>query len=284
MDDQVPVLNHENYIVVVRHILDWYSGANYGNAIVQTRQFYAENDPDTSELVSTNPVHWQYVYACELPGGSAVVDIVFPENTGIVREYDLVFDACDWNSARYDGSSRYTVSSLGNEIWQHEGLTVTDADGLVTTVTGTVRESFSGCGYGDYQEWAVESVNYTEGGNVVTTELSAVNTHFGYGADCAQNRAVLGGSFTLVSPVTSGNLLDIDTPLIFENTGSSDRLFQAGNLRIRAADGSRIELNADNGESRSVTVSITIDGATDNFSEPWSTWQDSLVLDLDKGG
>ena len=87
----------------------------------------------------------------------------------------------------------------------------------------------------------------------------------------------------LRSPVTNGLLLDIDTPVAFANSDSAERLFPAGTLRIRAADNSLLELNAANGDSQSVNVSITIGGATDSFSEPWSTWQDSLMLELDKG-
>lgn len=154
---------------------------------------------------------------------------------------------CLWNSERYDGTSHYTVSSLGNEFWQHDGLTAVDSNGVTTTVTDTVKKSFRG--YGDYQEWAAESVSYSAISDTTTIELSNVNTLFGYGSNCAQNNAVLNGSFTLRSPATNGLSLDVDIPLAFENTDSADRYFQAGYLRIRAEDNSMIEVNAENGDS-----------------------------------
>ncbi len=282
--DTTPTLNHENYIDVVRHVLGWYSGIEYNDTIVETHLFFYQSDYDTEELISTSPIQWHYEYSCDVMGGTAVADVAFPENTMIIREIDLAFNLCVWNSERYDGASHYTVSSLGNELWQHDGLTVADSDGVTTTVTGTVKESFSGCGYGDYQEWATDSAHYSVGSDATTIELSNVNTLFGYGADCAQNKAVLDGSFTLLSPVTNGLSLDVDIPLAFENTDSADRYFQAGILRIRAEDNSLIEVNAENGDSQSVNVSITIDGATDTFREPWNTWHDSLMLELVKGG
>ena len=281
--DAPPTLNHENYIDVVKHVFDVYSGLEYNNTIFKTHQFFYQNDPDTEELISTSPMQFHYEFSCDDSGGTAVADVVFPENTMIIRQIDLTFDLCDWDSELYDGTSHYTVAILGNEVWQHDGLILIDPDGVTTTVTGTVKESFSGCGYGDYQEWAAESVHYTIAVDVTTAELSNVNTRFGYGANCAQNQAVLEGSFMLRSPVTNGLLLDIDTPVAFANSDSAERLFPAGILRIRAADNSLIELNAANGDSQSVNVSITIGGATDSFSEPWSTWQDSLMLELDKG-
>lgn len=278
-----PTLNHENYIEVVRQVFDWFSGKAYNEAIQKPHRYTYDNSPISSELISTDPLHWLYEYTCDNTVGTATSNTVFPNLSSIVRYYELDFTACEWNSERFEGSTHYSVFVLGNEIWQHDDMRIVNSDNLSISATGTIKKTFSACGYGDYQEWVAESLQFAQGSEAVISELSNVNTRFGYGANCAQNLAVLEGSFQLRSPISNGLELSIDTPLAFQNAESNERFFETGILTIRAGDGSVIEVNADNGDRQSVLVSITANGSTDTFNEPWSTWQDSLVLDLVRG-
>jgi hypothetical protein len=92
--------------------------------------------------------------------------------------------------------------------------------------------------------------------------------------------ASLSGSLILVTPLTGNQPLTVSITEDFINTVSSDRYFPVGALAISAEDGSLIQLQAISTDPTMVHVSLTLQGASQTFDEPWDTWYPNLTFEL----
>jgi len=82
----------------------------------------------------------------------------------------------------------------------------------------------------------------------------------------------LSGTQKLRTSVTGSNTLAVSTVVDFENNTAAGAEFTVGKMVIEADDGSKIELNADNGAHAEVIVTVASNQTNVSITEPWRTW------------
>jgi len=161
---------------------------------------------------------------------------------------------------RYDFSNFKITDSNGNDIL---------ANGEVTY---SVSRFFSQTGNFEHQwDTSVDSLIYQVSAG--TIELTDSQTYFSYCVACWSSAiSQLGGTQVLRTPITGSHSLTVKTVVDFENNISAGDTFTVGKLVIEADDGSRIELNADNGIPTEVDIAVVSNKKIVHTTEPWHIW------------
>lgn len=91
--------------------------------------------------------------------------------------------------------------------------------------------------------------------------------------------AFMSGSFHMQPPFLNGSEVFVETLEDFTNEVASTHLsYERGVMRISSSSG-EVLLNADNGNKRTVSITVALEGATPvTKEEPWSVWMNALAF------
>ena len=277
--EQLPTLRLTNYFLIVGQVFDFFSQTAYDDRVKKAG--WQDVDSTAIRTYSLNYTNTGYAYYSEIDciNGGLATDRGSPVSCdGRCRMTTRLYYACGVDntvlSGRIDTNSGYSsMSYTFNElsILQDNQRTLFMSGRLAGRQLGSIIDSA-------YERSALieryESPDF-QGATVVTD----VNTVFSYGTVGVTEptgSARLAGSLTLRSPVTGNKTVAVTTPLEFSNGSSGDQRFVQGEMQLLADDGSRLILNADNGNPDTLEVTLTLDGSSSTFSEPWTTWIDHL--------
>ena len=269
-----PTLNSDNYSEIVGYVLSLYERASYDIGYLGLYQYYFDNDPEFDD-----PLIVQATYDCPNEGtGQANVQ---RNDTNAVTQLEFLFMECEWRDRVYEGDATIEHSSLfgprgqGSDAYAFDELSVTDASGQQTLATGSLVDVLIACRHGpDYQSWqnSLSSlVTRDRRGDTVLTNIDT-KTLYGFKGCTFPAVAELSGSLSVRSQSTGNKTLQVDTPVPLSNPAEASRKFTTGTLRISAEDGSLIELRADEGDTDTVGISLTVHGSVESFPVPWDTW------------
>jgi len=272
--DSVPAINIENYVALTKYVFGLYQGTDYSDTIFNTFRFVSAQEPiPTNELdISTTincGVGEAFVRASRVSGST-------------ITSARVNYDQCEWESNIYQGFVDTTHASLfgpvgmGPENYLYNNHSIENTSGQKVSISGYIDHVPDGCRHGQsYREWNAYLGNYKEVSETNITELINIKTKFVSG-----NVRCLGtiysqfsGALEVKSPATRGQLLSVFTTIPFRNDSYDTSSYLSGQLRIVAEDGTRLMLDADNGNPLSVAISLTTNGVTETFEEFWNTFQ-----------
>ncbi|MFK7891251.1 MAG: hypothetical protein AB8B63_10590 [Granulosicoccus sp.] len=261
----VPIINRDNYTVIVADVLETYHGGRYKEVEIAKDWILGDVFPEffTGPIPAT-------VLTCT-NGGTA-------NYQGIVA---LDFSDCQSGDFVFNGPFSYlagNVAYYGTTVG--ETLTMQTSQGTRLDFTGRIRSS----GLVQYGfDASLESLMLLTPTDVLAIEN--MDTDFSIGTSSGQQdtfNAYMSGAFDITSSATGGELIQVSSINTFSysehlRTHSEPWNFRRGILQLRARDNSRLSLDADTGDDTTVIISI-YDNAhgVEQFVLPWSTWDDSL--------
>ncbi|MEE9321473.1 MAG: hypothetical protein V3U76_13565 [Granulosicoccus sp.] len=168
------------------------------------------------------------------------------ERIQIPRDTEIVFDF-----------KNYTVSYSGDSVHALKG------------VRSAIKRDRHGGEVFQKLEWNIDLYEHTgNGGTTSVTSLQSTMLLELVDSPALTKRSIE-AAFELSAPWTLEQSVTITTPEAFSNFGASGT-YESGILKAIAADGSSLELNADNGDPLSVTVTVVEAGTTSSFTNTWA--------------
>ena len=285
-----PAITAENRVALLTYVFDVFNGSadGYGAAIVGLPGYsdsrYAGGVP--ADLHDTFSGYGPPETVVCGNGGTAVFTPYFVADRDTEEGWTSAFVECQDDATVLDGTLSRLYSSL--LLVESDGL---DVDGPTrrTRYAGKMTWEFADSRAGDTRSWNLEGVDVSleEGGQSVF-ELSGADTRL---AATFPYRRYLGGEFTVRSAATGGGALQVRTPEPLEENligqeGVGEEFamprFDTGTLEITAADGSRLTLDADNGDPATVDVTVTAGGESETFTDAWTLWAERLTCSFDR--
>lgn len=272
-DNAQPILNSENYERIVEVVLNTYTGKNDSRTILSGDEFLHSNEPLSSSQIDTDTTVNHY--SCENDGTVSATVL----RTGNFRNrIEANFNNCLWRGKTLSGEmvlnqrDQRFYSSGGD--YSFSEYNVVDANDDKVSFQGAVTHTVNSADQNDTHIWHNKLDSFVYTSTTGTRELSNVDARLFFCLNCltVAPHSGISGSFTVKSPETGHNLLTVTSPIDFENNASAGGIFTVGKLRIEAADGSYIELNADNDNPAEVSVLIAADDSMTKFPQPWKTW------------
>ena len=285
-DPAAPAISADNYVEVLTYAFEIYTGRRFGAEILALPGFPVETldyEPPGRERDGTVTV----VGECEGGGTVVLAETVTGERqTTRTRDYD--FEGCRQGARRYEGDfverdfGNYQLESTGLEVV--EGERVARFSGFLGYMPRSNRDG------GPSRTYGVRDVDYAiEGASPATLADASFDYLFVLGGF----RFALEGGYRVASAFTGGAELVASTPEPLEFLLGDDPSFQAdgsrpesprfatGTLRLEADDGSSLTLEADNGDPLTANVTVSSNGATASFVEPWSAFAGALDFAFD---
>ena len=270
------LIDEGNYDALVREALAIYTGRAYGAGVLALPPH-----PGLRELPTDGPY-----------GSTSREDVC--DNGGTARLH------VEWGGARvvtYDRHGAFDGCQVGALVLDGEiGLSETDnvrlaSSGLAIDDGTTTRRFSGGVAYGDGNNyggsnerwWTASEVAWSWDDGRGGASLENASTFFTIVAPRAYS---LRGGFTLTSEATGNRPLVATIPVPFDldrtvdgddpSFAPDDWDFPVGTLKLRAADGSSVTLDADNGDASSVRVTLDGSAGSSAFDRPWSDWNGPL--------
>lgn len=275
--EAIATINPDNHGAILEQVLSVYAGSFYESRILVGRDFVDANEPTSVEVLEPALGVMRNGYGC-VNGGSADIT-AFSYAAGAGRSLEQRYERCEWETWVHDGDVDYRLEPYGRNEWSYTGFSLQGDGDRRIDVDGTVRRDYNACKTDGFGTWTAELERYED--SSPASRLDDVSTVFAYGARCQQPRARLGGRFTLVSPLTGGQALTVETPVEFVDEASEARRFPTGRLEIRAADGSAVILDTADADDDPATVALTLTsgGVTETRGAAWDDWLDVLTFD-----
>lgn len=162
----------------------------------------------------------------------------------------------------YNSLQRFTLGGYNQIVVGDDGLAELDENGNLITIPkpfNYVSQAFEG-----ETRVKAERIHRTRGA-LQNTENSDFSDEWNH---------TLSAEFTLQSPGTGNKLISITTPEPL-HTNTIGGCFEQGQLKITAADGSELLLEANNGNANTATLHVTADGV---MSQETIDWNSELLL------
>ncbi|ASJ72419.1 hypothetical protein [Granulosicoccus antarcticus] len=263
----VPVITTDNHVELVSNVLAIFSGKLYGDDILTAPdytnpafEYWPEFSYATNELIS-EPLD----IVCSNGGTVSLV----PETEGVdtLLFWNFGFENCQDGITMLDGQisrgiyESIVIDSTGfrrddqTEVLQYSGY-----------LSGRSLEHW----YTTDMNFSLESANHS----LIVKDSTA-------GFDF--NSTTISGQFTVQADWTGDDIIAVkvlETPSPFDTLSPDDN---KGKLELSAGPDNRLVLNADTGDVNTVDITITADGTTSTFTQPWSLWSDSLTFNSVSG-
>lgn len=272
-DDAPAIINNDNYLSVVELVLNSYTGKTYSRTILSGDDFLRNNEPFSSRQSDSNTT--VYEYACENDG---LVTVSVSKTGNFKNRLHANFNHCLWREATLRGQmiiNQFDVRfySTGG-TYSFTDFSVVDTDGYDLLINGMVTHSLERPWQNDTHVWNNTLDSLIHHSATGTTELTNIDTHLFFCVSCwtVAPHSGISGSLIVNSSETGNTALNVKTLIDFENKATSSGEFTVGKMRIDAADGSYIELDADNGNPADISVLLVTNNDTINLILPWSTW------------
>ena len=278
------VLTHDNYLQITDYVLGLYTSNAYDMALFAGSDYFAGNEAISVETLDQQAGVTRRIYGCQNGGSATITSWSF--GAGADRTLEQEYDNCQWNGIVQDGNVDYTLEPYSRHSWHFTGFSIIDVDENAIRAEGNVDRSYSLAKHDNFNSWSTAIKRLESEADDGVTLLTDMETFFGYGNEGLTPATYLNGDFTVSSPKTGGQTLMVTTPVAFVNAGSELRVFPLGRLEIRASDDNVIALDTDDGDGseETVAVQLTIDGETETYSVPWSTWSTTLTFAEDGPG
>ena len=281
-----PVLTADGHVALVAAVLDVYRGAAYRGRLLDATSGAAPAELGFGDAAAgVTPEAPTLDVACA-NGGTAGFELVRERG----REgWNTTFGGCQDGSDVLDGRVARVLANGGATLeLDATGFGVEGQDGAALAFDGTVRRLVDEGSPRTERAWSARGMNLADTASGTATTLSDANYRYWTTENAGGNvvRAELDGGFAMSSPLTGGAELAVQTPeaLRFRDRSNTPEArgdgwtFEAGALRIIAADGSTLLLQAANGDRDTVDVTITGGGETITLVQPWSTWRENLRM------
>lgn len=232
-------------------------------------------------------------YTC-VNGGTAQMDV----------RWVYQFDNCLVGETLYDGHALQGFPD-GPGVY---GYTVV-SDGIILDHQPTSLIRFSGtgrrwnnCSKSDYiKSWYASNINYEATGTEGELTISNGSTTFDSGFYDYYNLGTVatlagGFQFSAPAPATDNQTITVQTISEFvydlDNSsaaaahvllGDTGGYFPVGSLRLSTAN-TELVMDADNGDDDTVDITLTVDGESEAFAQPWSLWGEDLKFSDDATG
>ena len=268
----------EDYVEVLRHAFEIYTGKRFGPEILDLPGYPIEAfdyDPPGREGDGTVTV----VADCE-GGGTATLAETVTGDRQTVRIRDFDFDRCRRGSTLYRGD--FVERDFGNVQLSSDGFERVEGDAATRFSGGLGYMPMSNRDGGPTRTYGLSEADYSAG------DVALADASFDYLVLLGNFRFELGGGYRLTSPFTGGAELVASTPERLEYSVQDDPAFPTelggpesvrfatGTLRIEGPDGDSLTLRADNGDLSTANVEVSVDGSVSSFVEPWATWAEAL--------
>lgn len=271
-----PAINTSNYVKLLQHVFDIYSGNAYFPALATLPDW---SDPAYSGLPSGDPSLRTEANITCLNGGTARI---VPSYTVMPPlSWTFEFSDCQDDSAVLDGQLfreyRWTHGGSGAYVVS-SGLSI-DSQERTLAYSGAAEEGAGGYTLGRNATGVDFRLSYAS----TSLELSGVNTSIGINAFTGMR---LSGGFSVRSDVTGDmSIQAVVLEEIQSTTASRDStspwLLDGGRLELTAADGSGLLFTVDNGDPDSVTIEIIApDGVIATLVESSSFWSGNLQFEF----
>jgi len=270
-------VNLENYNDILNYVFSLYTGDVYNQLIRTGYDFFHANE--AIEVTFPDPMNGSLsdrLYECE-NGGEVTVHSVITAS-GADQDFTMQYKDCEWNALHYDGYLYYNLNPYSQNNWTYEKFTIKQANGKSIVIDGAARRSYMAGKVFTFNLWSTDIEQYESGAFEGATVLSNVKTEFAYGDEFGTDRAWLKGSLRVRSPQTGNKPLNVFIQEDFVNDDGLEREFPSGILKIEAEDGSVLTLDADNGDSATVSITLNTDGEVHTFFESWDNWHDALTF------
>ena len=269
------LIDEASYDALVREAFAIYTGRAYGAGVLALPPY-----PGLRGLPTATPEGETAVEeACE-NGGTARLAMAWSGARVIVYERRAAFDGCQSGAITLDGEIELLDNDNASVV--SSGLTVDD---------GTTARTFSGgAAYGDGNNyggsnrrwWTASELGWSWNDGTGEVRLENASTAFETTVPVTYS---LRGDFTLTSAATGDRPLVATIPVPFELSRQisfepdfvpDEWDFPVGTLRLEAADGSAVTVDADNGDDSSVRVTLDGSAGRSSFDRPWSDWNAAL--------
>ena len=269
-----PVINRTNHVELLRHVFDIYTGNAY---IAEIATLPDWSDPSyagfpTTESIETN-------ITC-LNGGTARFTPFVRESDHGSDFWEFEFDDCQDDAVVLDGQLhrefRSSSGGWGKSV-ASSGLSI-NGQSQQLQYSGTVDEGVSFT-----LRRSASDVNYYVFDGISSFALSSANTGF-INYPAVGGPFMISGAFTVRSDTTDNRPLHAEVLQEIDVWPLSSEWSNSGVLELTGDDGSKLVLNADNGDFQSVAIEISNgDGDKKTFTQPWSLWAEDLRIELGIG-
>lgn len=276
--ERSPTVNIANYNDILNYVFSLYTGDVYNRLIRTGYDFFHAND--ATEVTYPNAMDGSLsdrLYEC-INGGHVTVRSLIT-GSGADQDFDMRYTNCEWNALLYDGHLFYNLNPYSQNNWTYEDFTITLSNGTRIAINGTAQRNYLAGKVFTFNVWSTDIEHFESGAFEGATVLRNVNTEFAYGDEFGTDRAWLKGSFQTRAPQTGNKPITVFTLVDFVNDEGQDRSFPIGTLKIEAADGSALTLNADNGDIATVSITVAAEGEEHTFTETWNRWRDALTFE-----
>ena len=267
-EQSTAIITLDNHVELLENIFAIYSGKLYGDELINAPDY---SDPTYNGRplndVQGNLISTSADVACSNGGTASFV----PEIDSFYHgEWAFQFDNCQDGASVFDGDLLRGV---------FESVTIESSGFTHDDQTQTI--SFSGGVYHDNYVWSafglnlslVRSDSYLNINNSTTSfEDSCCTIVSGHMSGRFEVRANWTGNQTIIAQVTqtfdllrNGTLLD-----------SRITLGNVGELELRVGLDNMLVLDADTGDSATVSVTVVADGVSETVIQDWSLWGDEL--------
>lgn len=279
----LPIINPANHAALLAQAFEVIVGDVYNKPLLALESVAMNDSYGEAELVEQS---WLKIYDCQNDGtGTSKRRDGYPTQA----DFNMEFRNCQLDNTAYDGG----MSGTGNSI-ESSGFSITEQGGLSVSFSGSAvhkegsREPFTG----GPRSWKATNVNLQTVLENESLMLSNATTVFAAGyhhEDKHMFSATMRGEFGLQSSVTDNHLIQVTTPTLFEYkqegapyaplVSTVDWNFEAGVMELSAPDGSSLRLNAATDDDNSVSITITAEGTSTEFTKPWSLWNSYFLYD-----
>ncbi len=133
--------------------------------------------------------------------------------------------------------------------------------------------------------WTGENLQLTVDKSSASVQIFNGNTRFIYNGPSYLITSRLSGSISIKTPATNGQWVHASVleafELEYENDAAHEdetlHYYPVGTLQLRSDNGDTLTLEANNGDVRTTTVSLSSPGLSTQFAQYWSVWRDNLL-------
>ena len=280
-----PLITAANHLEVLATVFDVFSGNAYGRFVFPLRDYSgrARLLDETDPFAIPTPT---VPFVCDNGGtGTFRRTAVGLSGLGIAWTFDDCQDADRVLDGAFDAKD--AIAGAGYEF-RSTGIDARTPDGEIA-FAGSLLYVPSGRRGSETRSWEATVERFSFDGATESLELRSLSTShvYQFTGFLPQSETRLEGGFELVSPITGGRTLRVETPEPLARPASTEEddgdlvAFTRGRLRVTAPGGNTLELDAANGDPATARVTIVAGDRRETLVVDWRALQASLRFAAD---
>ena len=278
----LPAITLDNRVQLLGAVFDAYSGNAYAPRVLTLPDY-----SDVDYALYRSPGVDSETVTCS-NGGTADLSSSASGDRVVTTVTGFRFDDCQDDVDLLDGELERTTSDTVG--FASSGLTIENQS---ETLRYSGDASFSrGNLYGGSNQswWSTSGLSFAIDDGIAAYELSDATSFF---STTVPFERTMSGGFTLTSAETGGVPITANVTDEFrfsvrpegENWDRrDDPRFTTGTLELSAPDGSRLVLDADNGDFDTVDITVTDGDGSETVTDRWDQWPNRLDIRFDLPG